>query len=172
MDATNGEVKIMTYPQLSKYKYINQAFGNRDAIALLYPFKGDGKKESYYGHWVLLMRNNRKHGPEVEFLDSYSNMPDDQLKFAKGGYRDKHNMRLPHLTKLLYDATNRGYNVEYNDHKFQGKGGNIQTCGRWAIARYLMRNLDVDQFNDLINKLKKQTGLSSDELVTWMTQEI
>lgn len=173
MNATNGALKIMTYPQLTKYNYIKQAFGNNDGIALLYPFRGSGRNgDGYYGHWTLLMRNNRKDGPEVEFFDSYSNKPDDQLKFAKGGYREEHNMKLPHLTKLLYDATKRGYNVEYNNHKLQGKGGNIETCGRHVITRYLMRNLDVDQYNDLMNKLQKETGLNKDQLVTEMTREI
>lgn len=171
-NATNNEVKIMTYPELTKYNDLDNAFGNHNSIALLYPFKGDGKQDSYYGHWTLLTRNNRQDGPEIEFYDSYNIKPDGELKFATGGYRKKSNMTAPHLTKLLLDASHKGYNIEYNDNKHQGKNPLITTCGRHVVVRHLLRNLDINQYNDLINKLKKNTGLTSDQLVTYLTKEI
>jgi hypothetical protein len=170
-NATNDEVKIMTYPELTKYNDLDDAFGNRNSIALLYPFKG-GVNSSMYGHWTLLMRNDRLDGPEIEFFDSYNYKPDDQLKFAKGGYRDSMNMRAPYLTKLLLKAIDKGYNIEYNDNKHQSKDPLITTCGRHVVVRYLLRNLDIDRYNDFMKKLQKKSKLRSDELVTYLTQEI
>lgn len=173
IDATGGEIQMITYPELTKYDDIDKVFKAKgDAIALLYPFEGDGKTKSMYGHWTLLMKNKRHGKTEIEFFDSYKYKPDDQLKFAKKPYRKQQNMEEPHLTKLLIKALDKGYNVEYNNHRFQEKSSEIQTCGRYTIIRYLMRDLDIDQFNNLMKMLREETGKSNDRIVTDLTHEV
>ena len=62
----------------------------------------------------------------------------------------------------------------YNKRKLQELKDGINTCGKWIILRIIMMekfNMDLDQFLQFIDKLKKQFKLSSDELVTLLIQK-
>ena len=123
--------------------------GNLPAI-ILYEF------EPYSGHWSLLLNTVDEEGlPAIEFFDSYGMLPDQVMKVVK----KTHNPKV--VRWLLKNAKN----VAYNNHRYQGAGGAIQTCGRHCVNRYLMKHLSSDEYYKKMKQLKDDTGLNYDELV-------
>ncbi len=152
LDFIDGKAHVYTYPELAKFKNIEDAFKPYNIIFLLYESR-DG-----YGHWVTLI--NKRHS--IEHFDSYGYKPDDELKFVPEVFREENNMKLPHLTCLLYKSKKK---IEYNDYPLQEQKRDIATCGRWAVIRALFKKINVDEFIKLfINKRK-----SPDDLVTILT---
>lgn len=152
----NEKANIMTYPELTKYHDLDEALGPHSALVLLYETKRK------FGHWTLVFKLDND---TVEFFDSYSLMPDDELSFIPEHYRIENNELLPHLTYLLY---NSGYNVEFNDYKLQAHVKDTNTCGRHVVARLLFRNMDIDNYVDMIS----ETGMDPDTFVTVLTNNI
>jgi len=156
MDLLDGKANIMSYARLTEYDNLDEALGEHGALVLLYETKRN------FGHWTLVFRLDND---TVEFFDSYSLKPDDELKFIPEYFRIENNQLLPHLTYLLYTS---GYKVEYNDYKLQKKLRDMNTCGRHVVSRLLFRNLDIDKYAKMI----KKSGLLPDIFVTILTNNI
>lgn len=152
----NNKADFYTYPEIVKYKTLDDLLGKHQAVILLYLTKAN------YGHFCALLKQNNN---TISFFDSYGLMPDDELKFAPIYFRKKNNQYKSHLTKLMYES---GYDIDYNNHKLQEKMSDIATCGRWTGMRILFRNLTNDQFAELF----KKTGMKPDELITLLTIDI
>ena len=59
----------------------------------------------------------------------------------------------------------------YNKTKFQKESPNINTCGRWVIARlslFLSDDLNLNEFTKLIKSKTKQLKLTNDEFITFL----
>jgi len=59
----------------------------------------------------------------------------------------------------------------YNKTKFQKEAPNINTCGRWCIARlslFLSDDLDLNEFTKLIKTKTKQLKMTNDEFITFL----
>lgn len=154
-NALNNKSYTITYKELFEFKNIDDLLKLAKYIIILY------ETTENYGHWCALFKNNKD---SIEFFDSYGIMPDDELKFSKKVFRKSHGFDFPHLTSLLIDCP---YNIEYNDHKFQKKGPNVATCGRWCILRCLLSDFDIDKFYLLFKKYKNK-----DKLAVFLTKEI
>src|SRR5271170_4596704 len=140
LETLNNDVNIMTYRDLIKIDDLATILGPNNACVILY------ESHDSYGHWVLcFMRDNGN----IEFFDSLSYFPDDELSFISKSYRLKNNLCYPYLTKLLY---NSGRQIEYNDHKLQQDKSS--TCGRWVLVRYVLRNMNIDDFANLFMNQK------------------
>ena len=60
---------------------------------------------------------------------------------------------------------------KYNKTKFQKDAPNINTCGRWVIARlslFLSDDLDLKDFTKLIKTKVKQLKMTNDEFITFL----
>jgi hypothetical protein len=156
LNICNNKADFYTYPEIVKFKTLDQLLGRHKAVILLYLTKKN------YGHFCALLKQNPN---TISFFDSYGLMPDDELKFAPMHFRKKNNQYKSHLTKLMYDS---GYNIDYNDHKLQSKKNDIATCGRWTGLRILFRNLTNDKFANLFTN----EYLDPDELITAITIDI
>lgn len=152
MMAVGGKARIMTYRDLAKCRTIDEALGEHDALFLLYETKPK------YGHWTLVFRQ----GETIEHFDSYNHKPDAELDWVPMDYRKIANMLYPKLTKLLYDS---GREIHYNDFALQAENGAIATCGRWCAWRLQHRDRTAREFAELVADVKKQTGLTTDEIV-------
>lgn len=116
-----------------------------------------------YGHWCCVM----KHNDRIEFFDPYGDaLPDDEFKYIPKQFQKVSKQNYPYLTNLLYKS---GMPVEYNNYKYQKKGGNIKTCGRHCVFRILNKDLKLDQYNKLIKMLSKKFKMPSDKIVTLFT---
>lgn len=157
----NGKAKVITYPNLHKYKTIEEVLNPYGVVFLLYNFKPK------YGHWVALFKYPNSN--IIEHYDAYNYKVDEELNFVDKGFRNKNNMRFPHLTKLLYDSP---YEVQYNNYKHQKHSKNIATCGRHTLFRVIFKDLNIDEYNNLIKKLMRIMKMTADEVVTFFTQDI
>lgn len=156
---SGGKGKIVLYPQLKKYKTLDELLGADGVVFMLYEWKRG------YGHWVLLFRQ----GETVEVFDSYAYKPDKQFAFIPQDFRKVNDMLYPMLTKLLYES---GQPIHYNNYKMQAEGEDITTCGRWLLVRWRFRGLDIDDFYKMFKYIHKGSGLSFDEIVVAMTAGI
>jgi hypothetical protein len=153
----NNKANIVLYPNLHKYKTIDEILGPYEACILLFEAKPK------YGHWVCIFKRNNK---TIEFFNPYGGYPDDSLLFINDEFRKKSNQEYPILSLLLLNSP---YDLTYNEFKFQKKNQNIKTCGRHCIVRLLFRNLDLYKYHDMLEYLKKELNMSYDEIVTLLT---
>ena len=103
-----------------------------------------------YGHWTCVFENDEG----LNFFDSLGYIPDDELQvMGAGKYK-------PLLLRLLYKTKK---NIIYNHKKLQKSKPNINTCGRYCIARLLLSHMYADNFNKLFD------GIDPDKFVTELT---
>jgi len=156
--ALGRDAKIVPYHDLSKYATIDQLLPKKkDAAVILY------ENRPMDGHWVCLTKNNG----EISFFDPYGEVIDKQLQYSnysneKVGEGDKSLHNLLATSKLP---------VFFNDYKYQRDGGGVNTCGRHCanFIRYNQREgLDLEDYNEMMKKTQKETGLPYDELIAKM----
>jgi len=150
------DVKVIAYPELSKYSDIRKVLGKRGKAVVLYETKHN------YGHWVGLHKSP-KGG--IEVFDSYGFVPDDELKYIDTNFRKINNEMKPHLSHLLYAS---GLPVEYNNYKFQKMAKDVNTCGRHVVLRLQNGHMNIDQYYKALKGIQKKTGVSPDELVSYL----
>jgi hypothetical protein len=157
-EACDGQVNIYQYKQIKNMQHIDDLLEPYGACVILYTTKKN------YGHWVTLLRQADK---SIEHFDSYGFKPDDELEFVPDSYKHVDAEDYPYLTRLLYDAVNGGgyKKIIYNEHKLQQYKGNINTCGRWAAMRVILKELSLKEFIKLFTK----QHFSPDWYVTAMT---
>ena len=151
--------KIVPYHELSKYQTIDQLLPlKKDAVVLLY------ENRPMDGHWTSLTKNNG----EISFFDPYGEVIDKQLKYSnysKDRVQGEGDMSLRNLL-----STSK-LPVYFNDYKYQRDGTGVNTCGR-HVANFIKYNLDkgldLEDYNELMMKTQKETGLPYDELIAKM----
>ncbi len=152
-DYLDGKIKIITYKELRKYQSIDQLLHPYDVVAILYETRPN------YGHWTLMYKMNGM----IYFFDSYGLVIDDELKFVNENLREQLGESYKYLTRLVYLSP---YELDYNPYQFQDLKKNVTTCGRWVLLRYSWRELNIDQFYQLLKKLRKEYNLTYDQIVT------
>ena len=158
----HGCVNIVVYPDVYKYKSIDQLMGVYGACALLYEAKPN------YGHWCAVI----KIGNDCcEFFDPYGGnidgIPDEVLQHIDPTFRDETHQNHTYLAKLMYDSR---YDLSYNQYKFQEHKEGIKTCGRHVVSRIMFKNLSLDDYKRYLDKLSKYHNLNYDGIVTYLTK--
>ncbi len=162
-DACNDEIKIMTYDNLLNYDNIDDVFGDKDSIALLYVTHPNPT----YGHWTGLFRHRNYDPQTIEFFDSYGLFIDEQIKFVPKQLRAQLGEDYPYLSKLLYESP---YELIYNPIQLQQKKKGVASCGRHVVMRCISKNIMLHDYIDLIQE--KDTIDNPDEMVTYLTSSI
>lgn len=147
----DGKANLVTYPEIYKYKTLDQLLGQYEAVVILYEWKDN------FGHWIALFKTKPD---EIEFFDPYNYMPDAEFSFIPKEFIRQHYPDIKYLSKLMY---NSGYKIIYNHYPLQSKNPNIATCGKWISERLRHRNLSLSQFAKAFKPLK---GYSRDDLVS------
>lgn len=148
--------KMLIYSDFKKVKSIDQLFDrDRNYIFIMY------RSGLLIGHWVVLLR---RYNNIIEFFDSYGIMIDNELTWLPMDLRKKFSQTERLLTKLLIGSD---YKIHYNDYRFQGKKS--MTCGRWCILRVVFSDLNENEFYKLIEKAKKISSLTNDQLAIELT---
>ena len=100
-------------------------------------------------------------------FDSYSQKNiDDELLWITKEERRALKTNKPHLTRLLNDCDNK---VIFNGHKYQLLQNDSMTCGRHCTLRLkalVDDNMNLMDYYLAMKKLKENTGLNYDELVS------
>lgn len=153
-------VRIFTSNELGKYNDIDELLPrNNTYFIILY------EQVPHRGHWTCVTRAN----DEISYFDSYGKRPDYALDdwFKSNKLQTNKN-----LTKLF---DNTKLNVFYNDVDYQGHGSDISTCGRHAVCFIICstkKNMDLHDYNKMMEKLKEMTKLDYDELASFFINNI
>src|SRR5690606_7349525 len=116
-----------------------------DYFILLY----QSERDPNYGHWTCVIN----HQDCVEFFDSLGGAPDRSLR----------EMRSTQYAKLSEMLLKNKKPVVYNDHVLQGNDSSV--CGRWVIARCMMRDTPLSDFQKIF---EGNQYFTPDECVTRM----
>jgi len=150
--------KIIRYSSLAKLGNIEQLLPRDKSYAFLLYEDSPGS-----GHWIVLLR----YGTTIEFFCSYGSKIDGPLRW----YNPKDNAMLgqskPYLSLLLKKAGKR-FKAIHNAVPFQSKKQGVATCGAWDVMRVnqlVNHNQDLHEFQDYMEQVKKETGLTYDEIV-------
>ncbi len=149
-----GRTNIIMYPDLHKYRSIDQILGGENNAVILYESKPQ------YGHWTAILK---PRGDLLEFFNSYGGYPDTSLSHIDKAFREESNQDFPYLSQLLIDSP---YNLSYNEHKLQKHADDVLTCGRHVIFRIRNSHLPLSDYKRLLDELKKKYHTDYDGVVT------
>jgi len=156
------EAKIIKYANLDQYNDIYQLLPNRmDFVFLL------TESESNSGHWTLMIRDDHK----FEYFDSYGVSPKSILDYIPSYKNRKLGNNYSEDLGMIIKSIKPSDKFIYNKTKFQRDGSNINTCGRWVIARlalFLSDSLDLKEFTKLMKIKAKQLKMKNDEFITFL----
>lgn len=144
---TEEKANIIKYSDLHKYNTIDEVFGNKESVIILY------LKTSNFGHWCALFRAPWKEST-LYFFDSYGFQMDEQIKYSDEQLRIHQGQEVPHLTHLIRKSN---YYLQQNDYRFQSKEHDVNTCGRWAAMRVRLMDMNPTQFKTFFTKNKHYT---------------
>ena len=142
---------ILTYPELADYNSIDDVFDELGRCIILYLTNGPTS-----GHWTCMWRK----GDRINYFDSYGDPPEKPREVVGGAY----NQEEPYLMNLLQ---NSGCKVYYNTHPYQSDRADVATCGRWCVARLLLKDNSDKRFYEII----KHSGQKPDTFVTNLTSD-
>jgi len=143
--------RILTYPELQECRSIDDVFDELGRCIILYLTNGPTS-----GHWVCMWRK----GNRINYFDSYGDAPETPREAVGGAYDQEE----PYLMHLLQ---NSGCKVYYNSHPYQSDRTDVATCGRWCVARLLLKDYSDKKFYDII----KHSGQKPDTFVVNLTSE-
>lgn len=148
----NGKVRVVVYEDLYKIDNLDQLLYPYGCFVLLY------QQSPTFGHWCAVIRHGKGTRAYIEHFDSYGISIDREHRFGNNKMQFT-----PRLTELILDS---GYKkVICNKMPLQSKNNLINTCGRWAIIRCLLKQYNLSQFTDLFHNIK----LTPDFYVTALT---
>lgn len=131
-DDRDQDTKLMNYDDLGQFEHLQEAFEQHRAIIVLLQIESPNAPR--VGHWIALL----DQGDHYEHFDSYGFSPDEELAITH---------EQPILTHLVETASKR---VEESTTRFQAIREHVSTCGRWAVARVLLQELNLHEFKEVI----------------------
>ena len=140
---------ILKYSELANYNSIQQLLPRNKSWKIILI-----ENEYNSGHWTLLLHYNNT----IEWFNSYGTFPSAELDFISHQQKAILNQDVKHLNILLTKALPK-FRIIYNKRKLQQLEDGINTCGKWIILKIIMMekyNMDLNQFLQFIDKLKKQ----------------
>jgi len=152
MQLVGSSIPVVLSSEYNNFHDIDELLQGNDKVLLLY--EDSRQPNAIRGHWCCLYKFTDN---DLCFFDSYSEMPDDQLKHIPEQYRMQYNMMHRWLAELM---ANSDYDLHYNPYKFQGD--TTETCGRWC--GYVMRlQQDPEDFADHILDVANSNGITNQE---------
>ena len=144
-------IKIITYSDLAHYGRL--PFDRKGRLVMLYQTFSESS-----GHWVCILKQKKR----ILYFDPYGERPEAPLKTITEEEREAYGEDEPFLTQLLKDS---GMPVYYNTHAYQKDRKDVNTCGRWAVARCLYAPESDEYFKSVVDKSK----MSGDDFVSALT---
>ena len=156
------DAKIIKYADLDNYKDIYQLLPNRMDFCFILT-----ESEHNSGHWTLLIRDD----DVFEYFDSYGVSPKNILDYIPYHMNRKLGNNYQEDIGMIIKSIKPTDKFIYNKIKFQTESPNINTCGRWCIARlslFLSDNLNLKEFTKLMKTKAKQLKMTNDEFITYL----
>ncbi len=151
MRATDDETTVLAYEDLRDVNNIFDILGPNNNFTLLY------ETQPNYGHWTAVL-----YHPEIntiEFFDPYGKPIDSQLEYIT----DPNIPRDPLLSELILDTDSK---IIYNNKPLQKLGKDISSCGRHVALRINMRDIPLEEYQDMMMSKSKD---ERDKMVTYLT---
>jgi len=152
------KARVMRYADLADYDNIEEVLPTDKSYAfLLYQHRPND------GHFTCIMR----YGKTIEFFCSYGSKIDGPLYWTPLPARQALGEGKPYLSMLLKKASKQ-FKAVHNPVAFQSKKDGVATCGAYCVVRVnqlVNHNQDLHEFIDWMEEIKKDTGLSYDEIV-------
>lgn len=140
-----AKCKWMIYDDLQHFQSIQELMSLGAACILL---QIETPRAPSVGHFILML----DHGNHYEHFDSYGLSMDEELRITDE----------KHLTRIFKDTRKP---ILDNSKRLQTIRQDVNTCGRWVVARLLLRHLELDVFLKLIEHF----NVLYDDLVSIMT---
>jgi hypothetical protein len=156
------DTKIFTYPEFGDMESIDEAFDQLGRCIFLFLTQSDT-----VGHWLCMF----KRGDDtIEYFDSYGEKPEAQREWLTPEKLEELGEGEPYLYNLLKAS---GYKVYYNKFPYQADKNDVNSCGRWAVSRLIMKDYSNLQFYNAVRQDMKERGLKNmDDWVSIFTFEI
>ena len=152
----NG-TKIFKYPDLENMNSIDEIFDDQGRAVMLFLTKNENT-----GHWIAL----HKKEDTIYYFDPYGYDVDEDKDFIPDYKLEELNQEQPFLMDLFKKSK---YKVYSNQYAFQNRNAkNTNTCGRHCVVRLIYKNLDLDDYLDMI----KSSGYTPDNFVSKLTYKI
>lgn len=135
----------LEYDDILKYQSLQQLMSLGACVILL---EIESRVAPKVGHFILLL----DHGDHYEHFDSYGLNMDEERAITQ-----EH-----HLTNIFKNSRKP---IVDNSKKLQALREDINTCGRWVVARLLLRDLELGPFIQLLNYFH----VNYDDLISIMT---
>jgi|SRR5580698_7220132 hypothetical protein len=166
LQLVEGKARVVTHPEIKSYKIIERLLGKHEACIILYVthILEDG---SVYGHWCCVFRAPWAQ-KTISFFDPYGNPPDNAISHMGNEAIEEYGQEKD-LSNLLNDWIRRGGHVVYNIAPLQQREAGNAICGRLTGLRLQFKQLDGNQFAELMTSYPH---LSSDDLATLLTSFI
>lgn len=150
------DISIVLYPELDDIDDIDEVFDDKGRAMILFL-----TTDAHTGHWMCIY----KRDDGIHFFDPYGTAVDKARDWLSKEKLIELQQEKPFLRKLLLGS---GEKVYYNIFPFQQDKMDINTCGRHCSTRLLYKDLDLDEYYNMIRKSK----LSPDDFVSIITFEI
>lgn len=155
------DTKVFAYPKFNQMRHIDEAFDKLGRCVFLFLTQSPTS-----GHWVCMFKREN----QIHYFDSYGGKPDAQREWLSQEELDALDESEPTLTYLLRQS---GYRVFYSTYKYQSDKNDINSCGRWCVARLICKDATDVQFYNLVKDDMKRNGLTKpDDWVALFTGEI
>jgi hypothetical protein len=161
-----SKAKILKYSELANYNDLAELLPDKKDYRIILT---ESKRNQ--GHWCCLLKYPSKNGSTIEWFDSYGTKPDGELRFIPIEIRRMLGETEHQLTRLFKTAAPRD-KVIYNKKKLQSLDDDVNTCGRWSVARIFMNQMgyDLEDFIDKIEGLSEDSGKPYDIIVCDLVQ--
>jgi hypothetical protein len=160
-------VRVLKYSDLESYDDLNQIITQPKGYIILLI-----ETEQNTGHYTALLKYNPN---QFEFFDSYGLAPDQEFHFISMKIQSLLDESNHILTKLLKTLTQNGGTYSYNKMHLQQMKPDINTCGRFVCYRifcFMKYNYSLNDFQKFLIANKKQSGMSYDEIITFVTKKL
>lgn len=155
------DTKIFTYPEFASMTSIDEAFDKLGRCVFLFL-----TTSSTSGHWVCMF----KRKDMIEYFSSYGDKPEAERNWLSQEQLDDLGQDEPYLMNLLKQSRCR---VFYSTHEYQSDRQDINSCGRWCVARLICKDISNQQFYNLVKEQMKERGLTKpDDWVALFTYEM
>lgn len=141
----NQDTLFMNWDELAKFQRVEDLMKKPALIILLHIETRDAPKA---GHFILIL-DFKDH---LEHFDSYGLTQEEELSIT----HEKH------LTRIFSDYTKPIIN---NTKRLQTFRHDVNTCGRWIVARRMLAQFTLDNFLSIV----KYFSVNSDDLVVALT---
>ena len=161
------DAKILTYPELSKYRNINELLPeNKDYAIILY------LDEPNKGHWTAVLKYDNK----IEMFDPYGVKEiDEELKWVPCAQRIKLKTAIPYMTRL-FNSIKLPQKGILSTFEYQDDKTSVASCGRHTVYRILKLlddDMDIEQYYNHMKNLRKKFNITYDQIVsTYVNPEI